>query len=351
MLAAYAARLGGDDPLANLEVGERPTPTPRPRWALVRVHAASLNHHDLWTLRGVSSRPIEPPQILGCDAAGTVQAYGGTPAEGAPPLGSRVLVHAVVPCGACSACLWGEPSNCRRGAVLSEPPLAGTLAEYVEVPAANLIPLPESVGYHQAACLPTAYLTAYHMLFSSARLVPGDTVLVQGASGGVATAAMLLARAAGVRVLATSRTEEKRALAEQLGAAVTFPADREAARAIVAATEGRGVDAVIETVGEATWDLSLRAVRPGGTIVVAGATKGANPPAQLNRIFWFRISVIGTSMGSMGELRRLLAMCLSGTLHPLIGAVYPLRETVAAMRSMLEGETRGKIVIDNEPGA
>ncbi|HKR99857.1 MAG TPA: zinc-binding dehydrogenase, partial [Candidatus Dormibacteraeota bacterium] len=240
----------------------------------------------------------------------------------------------------------GEPNLCRRTSLFSETPLDGTLAEFLELPVANLVPLPDAVGFREAACLPTAYLTAYHMLFSSARLVPGDTVLVQGASGGVATAAILLSRAAGVRVFATSRDESKRRLAEDLGAAATFEPVRESARAIFEATGGRGVDAVIETVGEPTWDLSLRAVRQEGTVVVAGATGGVNPPAQLNRIFWFRISVVGATMGSARELRRLVQLCADGSLRPLIGSVRALSDVAAGLREMAQGETRGKIVIE-----
>jgi NADPH:quinone reductase-like Zn-dependent oxidoreductase len=346
MLAAYAARTGGDDPLANVEVGERPLPEPRPGWVLVRVAAASLNHHDLWTLRGVSSGPVETPQILGCDAAGTVERYGGEPPAGAPAPGSRVVVHAVIPCGGCAGCAEGDPVSCRRPGVLSESPLPGTLAEFVAVPAANLVPLPDAVGFAEAACLPTAYLTAYHMLFTSARLRPGDAVLVQGGSGGLATAAILLARAAGIRVLATSRSEDKRALCRELGAEDAYPVERETARRVQAATGGRGADAVIESVGEPTWELSLRSVRPGGIVVVAGATGGPNPPAQLHRIFWYRITIAGTSMGSIGELRRMVTMCATATLRPLIGARHRLADAPVALRAMAAGDTRGKIVID-----
>ena len=346
MLAAYAAALGGDDPLANLEVGQVPDPTPGPGWALVRVHAAALNHHDLWTLRGVTAKPITPPVVLGCDAAGTVEAYGGDPPAGAPPPGARVVVHAVVTCGACIGCLSDEPGSCRRGGLLSEPPLGGTLAEHVTVPAGNLIPLPDAVGFREAACLPTAYLTAYHMLFQSAALQPGMSVLVHGTAGGVSTAAILLAHAAGVTVYATSRDEAKRQSALKLGVTAAFPPERETARALISATGGRGVDAVVETVGEATWDLSLRAVRPGGTVVVSGATTGVNPPAQLNRIFWFRITIAGSTMGSRGELRRLVHLCETGTLRPQIGAVHPMREVAAAFSEMARGEQYGKIVID-----
>jgi len=284
--------------------------------------------------------------VLGCDAAGTVELYGEGAPAGAPPVGSRVVAHAVVSCGQCPACAAGEPNLCRRISLFSEAPLGGTLAELLELPVANLIPLPDSVGFREAACLPIAYLTAYRMLFVKGRLVPGDSVLVQGASGGVATAAILLGKAGGLRVFATSRDEAKRRFAEELGAAATFEPVKESARAIFEATGGRGVDAVVETVGEPTWDLSLRAVRQEGTVVVSGATGGVNPPAQLNRIFWFRITVAGTSMGTARELRRLVQMCADGTLRPRIGSVHPLREVAAGLREMATGETRGKIVIE-----
>src|SRR5947209_10153127 len=205
MRAVYCARLDGADPLDNLEIGDQPEPQPAPGQALVRVAAASLNHHDLWTLRGVSSRPIQPPQILGCDAAGTVERLAeGAPAA-APQPGSRVAVHSVMTCGTCAGCLAGDPLLCRSVGLLSEAPYGGTLAELVAVPIANLVPLPDSVSMEAAACLPTAYLTAYRMLFVRAGLRPGMSMLVHGAGGGVATAAILLAATAGITAYATSR--------------------------------------------------------------------------------------------------------------------------------------------------
>jgi NADPH:quinone reductase-like Zn-dependent oxidoreductase len=346
MLAAYASAVGGDDPLANLAVGDLPAPSPRPGWALVKVRAASLNHHDIWTLRGVSSAPVTPPQILGCDAAGEVAGYGGEPPVGALPEGSRVVVYPITTCGQCAACLSDEPLGCRSFRMLSEPPLAGGFAEYLEIPAANLIPLPEQVSFADAACLPTAYLTAYRGLFTRASLRPGMSVLVQGASGGVATACILLCRLAGITVYATSRDEAKRALAVDLGAEAAFPVERETARAVVAATGGIGVDAVIDTVGEPTWDLSLKAVRPGGVIVVPGATGGANPPAQLTRIFFRSVTVAGTTMGTRGELRRLVDLCATGALRPLVGSTHSLAEAATAFGEMARGDLRGKIVLE-----
>jgi NADPH:quinone reductase-like Zn-dependent oxidoreductase len=342
--AVYATGFGGQQPLAHLEVGEQPEPGLRPGWALVRVTAASLNHHDLWTLRGVSSRPLTPPQILGCDAAGRVLAVGEG-AEGAPAEGTRVVVHSVISCGSCSACLAGRPELCHRLALLSEPPHGGTLADTLAVPAANLIALPDAVSDEDAACLPTAYLTAYRMLFTRGRLEPGMSVLVQGAGGGVATAAIVLARAAGIEVYATSRDPAKRRAAEGLGAAGSFaPDDREAAKALLRRTGG-GVDTVIETVGEATWELSLRSARPGGTVVVAGATSGANPGAQLNRIFWRQLTVAGTTMGTRQELERLVRMCAARELHPVVDRVVALAEAPSAFAALAAGERTGKLVV------
>ena len=347
MLAAYASAVGGDDPLANLTVGDLPAPDPQAGWARVRVRAASLNHHDIWTLRGVSSAPVTPPQILGCDAAGEVDSYGGEPPVGAPPVGARVVVYPIITCGRCPACLTDEPLGCRYFRMLSEAPLAGALAEYVEIPAANLVPLPDQVAFADAACLPTAYLTAYRALFVRAGLRPGMNVLVQGATGGVATACILLGRLAGLTVYATSRGDEKRAFAVDLGAEAAFPVERDTARAVIGATGGLGVDAVVDTVGEPTWDLSLRAVRPGGVVVVPGATGGPNPPAQLNRIFFRSVTVAGTTMGTRGELRRLVDLVATGALRPLIGSTHLLRDAAIAFAEMVEGDLRGKIVLES----
>ncbi|HZS13514.1 MAG TPA: zinc-binding dehydrogenase [Candidatus Dormibacteraeota bacterium] len=344
MLAAYVARLDGD-PLANLEVGQRPQPEPAPGWALLRVHAASLNHHDLFTLRGVSSRKVQPPQVLGCDAAGTVAAYGPDRPEGAPAEGTRVVAHSVIGCGGCATCAHSDPLFCRDMSMLSEGDLQGSLAEYVPVPAANLVPLPDGVGFAAAATLPTAYLTAYRMLFTRAALHPGDTVLVHGATGGVASATILLGRAAGVNVISTSRDEAKREAALRLGASAAIGTDRDASKQLAAMTGGRGVDAVIETVGEPTWEFSLRAVRIDGTIVVAGATAGPNPPAQLHRIFWRHTRILGSTMGTRAELEKLVAMVAAGTLRPLIGATFPLERAADAFAALASGEREGKLVV------
>jgi NADPH:quinone reductase-like Zn-dependent oxidoreductase len=345
VLAVRAARFGGDDPLDNLEVTEVADPVPGDGEVLIAVGAASLNHHDLWTLRGIGSRPLTQPQVLGCDAAGTVLGYGGAEVpEGAPPVGSAVVVHSVMTCGHCPACRSGDELHCPRVGLLSEPPYPGTLAQLLVVPVGNILALPPGVDLVTAACLPTAYLTAHRMLFVRAGLRPGQRVLVHGATGGVASAAILLGGAAGLTVYATSRDQSKRNTAIELGAAAAFPTDRESLKQLIAASQG-GVDAVLDTVGEATWDFSLRAVRPGGTVVVSGATSGPSPPAQLNRIFWRQLTIAGSTMGTRTELAEVVELCASGALHPLVDSVRPLRDAAAAFAALAGGERRGKLVL------
>jgi NADPH:quinone reductase-like Zn-dependent oxidoreductase len=318
MLAVYAADIDPDDPLKGLQVGQRPEPTAPDGWATVTLRAASLNHHDLWSLRGVGLGKDALPMILGCDAAGVDED------------GNEVVVHAVI-----SDASWsGDQTFDPRRTILSERH-QGTFAERFAVPRRNLVPKPASLSFEQAACLPTAWLTAYRMLFTRARVVPGATILVQGASGGVATALTVLGSAAGVRVWVTGRSEEKRAAALELGAEQAFePGARLPER----------VDAVMETIGEATWAHSLRALKPGGTLVVSGATSGTAPPAELNRIFFLQLSIVGSTMGTRDELERLVRFCVDKGVRPAIDGTLPLREARRGFEAMLEGRMRGKIV-------
>lgn len=318
MFAVTAARLDASDPLSGLELGEHAEPAPPEGWTTVTVKAAALNHHDVWSLRGVGLPADRLPMILGCDAAG-VDADG-----------TEVVVHAVIgdPAGT------GDETLDPRRSLLSER-YDGTFAERVSVPRRNLVPKPAALTFEQAACLPTAYLTAYRMLFDRAGLQPGATVLVQGAGGGVATALILLGRAAGFRVWVTSRAEARRARAIELGADRAFePGARLPER----------VDAVMETVGEATWAHSLRALRPGGTIVVSGATSGQLPPAELSRVFFLQLSVVGSTMGSRDQLARLLTFLEQTGTRPVIDRVLPLIQAKDGFAAMIDGEVFGKIV-------
>ena len=319
MLAAYAAWLDPEDPLSALEVGEVPEPDVPEGWALVEVRAAALNHHDLWSLKGVGLPAERLPMILGCDAA-------GIDAEG-----NAVIVHALVGDPA-----WrGDEAMDPKRTILSEVH-PGTLAEKVAVPRHNLVPKPDSLNFEEAACLPTAWLTAYRMLFTRSGLVPGQTVLVQGAGGGVASASISLARAAGLRVWASSRDERKRKFALECGAHEAFEAG---------ARLPERVDAVIETVGEATWAHSLRALRPGGRIVVAGATSGMDPPADLSRVFFKQLEVVGSTMGTREELLQLVTLLESTGLRPRIDRTLPLAEVADGVAAMAAGDVLGKIVV------
>lgn len=319
MLGVSAVSFDPEDPLRGLVVGEVPEPEVPEGWVVVDVRAASLNHHDLWSLRGVGLREEQLPMVLGCDAAGV------------DPDGNEVIVHAVI---ADPDAGGGDETLDPRRSLLSERH-PGALAERVAVPRRNLVPKPASLSFAEAACLPTAWLTAYRMLFTRASLRPGDTVLVQGVGGGVATALLVLARNAGLRVWATSRSEQKRARAIELGAHAAFLPDER--------LPGR-VDAVMETVGRATWSQSVRALRPGGTIVVSGATTGDDPSADLTQVFFLQRSVIGSTMGTRSELERLVSFLDVTGSRPVIDSVRPLREARSGFEQMLLGEQVGKIV-------
>jgi NADPH:quinone reductase-like Zn-dependent oxidoreductase len=321
MLAVYAADINPDDPLAALEVGERPEPEPPDGWTTVTVKSASLNHHDLWSLRGVGLSKDRLPMILGCDAAGVDED------------GNEVVVHAVI-----SDDSWrGDETFDPRRSLLSERH-QGALAEHVAVPKRNVLPKPPELSFDHAACLPTAWLTAYRMLFTRGRVTPGMTVLVQGATGGVATALTVLGSAAGARVWVTSRSEGKRAEALKLGADRAFESGERLPER---------VDAVMETVGRATWAHSIRALKPGGTLVVSGATSGEAPPAELSRVFFLQLSVIGSTMGTRDELDRLIRFCLERDIRPTVHAAMPLADARRGFQALLAGDVVGKIVFNS----
>jgi NADPH:quinone reductase-like Zn-dependent oxidoreductase len=318
MLAAFVSKPAPKDPLSVLEIGDRPEPEVPEGWTTVQVKAASLNHHDLFSLRGVGLPEERMPMILGTDAAGLDDE------------GHEVIVHGVI----ASPGWTGDETLDPKRSLFSEVH-QGTMAERVAVPRRNLLPKPAELSFAEAACLPTAWLTAYRMLFVKSGLRPGSTVLVQGASGGVATALIELGRNAGFRMWVTGRTDEKRAAALQLGADQAFE---------TGARLPERVDGVMETVGEATWAHSVKSLRPGGVIVTSGATTGFSPGAELNRVFFTQLSVIGSTMGTREELEDLIAMCQVTGLRPKIDVELPLAQARDGFERMLEGRTAGKIV-------
>ncbi len=319
MIAVYAARQSADDPLAGLEVGELAAPQVPDGWARVRVRAASLNHHDLWSLRGVGLPASRLPMVLGCDAAGVDDD------------GREVVVHAVV-----SDPDWrGDETLDVKRSLLSERH-QGTFADEVVVPRRNLVAKPAELSFEQAACLPTAWLTAYRMLFTQSGVAPGSTVLVQGAGGGVATALVVLGSAAGYRMWVTSRDEARGAQAVELGADRAFGSGERLPERVAA---------VMETVGQATWGHSVRALRPGGTIVVSGATSGDAPVAELTRVFFLQLRVVGSTMGTRDELERLLRLCATTGVRPVIDRTLALERAAEGFAAMHAGELFGKVVL------
>jgi NADPH:quinone reductase-like Zn-dependent oxidoreductase len=319
MFAAYAARLSAADPLSGLELGERPDPQKRDGWVTVRLRASALNHHDLWSLRGVGLREEQLPMVLGCDGAGVDED------------GNEVIVHAVIG----DDDFRGDETMDPGRSLLSERH-DGTLADLVTVPRRNLVAKPPELSWAEAACLPTAWLTAYRMLFTQSGAQPGSTVLVQGAGGGVSTALVALGRAAGFRMWVTSRDGEKRDRALELGADAAFESG---------ARLPERVDAVMETVGAATWDHSLKSLNQGGTVVVSGATGGAEAVSDLRRIFFLQLRVVGSTMGTRDELRRLVMFCLQTGVRPVVDTTMPLEDARDGFARLAEGDVFGKVVL------
>ena len=313
MRAAYASTVEPDDPLAALAVGDLPEPTPPDGWVTVDVRASSLNHHELWSLRGVGLPADRLPMILGCDAAGV------------DPDGNEVVVYAVVP----------DPGDPRGLSLLSER-FPGTLADRVAVPAENLIPKPAGLSFADAACLPTAWLTAWNML-SRGRAGEAEAVLVQGAGGGVATAAVVLAVAMGKRVYATSREEWKRERVTALGATALAPGARLPER----------VGVVIESVGEPTFDHSMKSAAPEARIVVCGATGGHRAAVDLRRVFAMRLEILGATMGTAAELRALLEFLVEKDVRPVIDSTFGFSAVADAFARLHSGDVFGKVVVDH----
>ncbi|WP_062209342.1 zinc-binding dehydrogenase [Demequina oxidasica] len=321
MLAAYATQFSSDDPVSGLTVGDRPEPEAREHWSTIEMRAASVNHHDLWSLQGVGLPQSSLPMILGTDGAGIA------------PDGSEVVLHSVIGAD-------GHGVGPHEPRTMLSERYQGTFAERVTVPTANLLPKPAELTFEEVACLPTAWLTAYRMLFVAADLKPGHSVLIQGAGGGLASAAIALGSAAGIEVIVTSRSEAKRERALALGASAAFePGARLPRRA----------DAVVESVGKATWAHSVASVKAGGTIAVAGLTTGDPEPAQLTRVFFQEIRIQGVTMGSREDLSALLAFMARTGLHPVIDTVMPLEQAREALGRVASGEHFGKVVLTVGP--
>jgi NADPH:quinone reductase-like Zn-dependent oxidoreductase len=331
---------GGPEVLCYEDV---PDPDLAPGEALVRVRACALNHLDVWGRGGLRKVKIPMPHIPGSDVAGEVVRAP----DADETVGRRVMLQPGISCGRCAACLSGLDNECARYEVLGYVNHPGGYAEYVKVPVANLIPIPDEIDFVQAAAFPLTFLTAWHMLMTRANLERGEDVLVLAAGSGVGQAAIQIACLHGARVFATAGTEDKLERARALGAVeVIHHHQQDIAEEIWRLTNKRGVDVVIEHVGEATWPKSVRSLTRGGRLVTCGATTGSDGALNLSVLFSKQLSILGSYMGTKGELMRAARFFFAGQLKPAIDRTYPLAEAAAAHRRMEESGQFGKIVLE-----
>lgn len=325
-----------------LRYEEAPEPVPREGEVLVRVRACALNHLDLWQRRGIERVRIPFPHISGADVAGEVVAAPGSGIAA----GRRVLLQPGLSCGRCEACLDGRDNECPHYDVLGYQS-AGGYAEFVVVPVQNVVPIPDAIGFVEAAAFPLTFLTAWHMLVTRARLRAGEDVLVLGAGSGVGQAAIQIAWLHGARVFATGGSEEKLARARELGAfeAINHHTG-DLVRAVREHTGGRGVDVVVEHVGQATWERSVKCLARGGRLVTCGATTGPDANLDLRFLFSRQLSLLGSYMGTKAELLRAAPFFFGGQLRPVVDRTYPLAETAEAHRRLEAGDQFGKVVLE-----
>jgi NADPH:quinone reductase-like Zn-dependent oxidoreductase len=341
MRAVYLTGHGGNEVVT---LGERPRPERRPGDVLVRLKAATLNRVDLYMRDSGAGITHRLPQTMGLDGAGTVEE-----ADHDDPLlrpGQPVVLHPGIACGRCAFCLRGQGVLCTSVAYLGEH-RDGTLAEFVTLPARNVFPKPAALDWAEAAALGVNHLTAWRMLFTKAQLKPWETVLIFGVGGGVSLAALQLAKMAGATAIVTSRDDDKLQRALALGADHAVNGAREdIARRVLALTDGRGVDVVIENVGAAVWSSALKSLVRGGRLVTCGATTGDQPPADLRRLFIRQLQVMGSTLGDLGEFADLLRVCERGLIRPVIDRRYPLDDTHAALDRLASGAQFGKLAIE-----
>ena len=329
----------------TLRLQEHPTPEPRADEVRIAVRAVGLNHLDTWVRRGVPGHRFPLPMVPGCDCAGVVDAVGELVTHLAP--GDRVLAAPGISCGHCPACARGDDNLCPDYGILGET-RDGGCADFVTLPARNALPIPEGLEFEQAAAFPLTFLTSWHMLVVRCGLQSGDTVLVHAAGSGIGSAAVQIAKLHHARVIATAGTEAKRQRALELGADEVLPSrEGDLAREVRALTNRRGVDIVVEHVGEATFPASLRCLARGGRVVTCGATTGPRLEADLRHLFFKNLSILGSTMGSRGELLHLVDLVARGLLKPVVDRVLPLERVAEGHRALEEREVFGKVILVN----
>lgn len=330
-------------PIENLEYAEVPTPVPGPQEVLVRVRAVALNHLDLFVRQGIPGINLQFPHIGGSDIAGELEAIGAG-VQGWRE-GERVVVNPSLWCGVCEFCVAGEESLCIKYRIIGEH-VTGGMADYLVVPSANVFRIPDDYPFEQAAAAPLVFMTAWRALMTQAQLRAGQSVLIVGAGGGVATAALQIARLAGAKVYAASRDAAKRERARELGADEVLDSNADFAKELRAMTNRRGVDVVLENVGEATWARSLRCVAKGGAVVVYGATSGPQVQMDLRPLFWNQYCIVGATMANRREFNTVMRLVFwERKLQPVVDRVLPLAQIQTAQRALQAGEQFGKIVL------
>ncbi|NYT37285.1 NADPH:quinone reductase [Allopusillimonas soli] len=345
MKAVFLDGHGGNE---VVKIGQRPQPVPGPGEALVRLNAATLNRVDLYMRDSGAGITHTLPQVMGLDGSGRIEQLNAP--ESLLAVGQEVVVHPGISCGHCEYCLRGETVLCTTIRFLGEH-RDGTLAEYVCLPARNVFPKPAALSHAEAAALGVNHLTAWRMLFTKARLQPGETVLIFGIGGGVSLAALQFAREIGARAVVTSRDDEKLRRALAMGAAFAINSSSDdVARKVMAFTGGRGVDVVFENVGQAVWPSALRSLARGGRLVLCGATSGDAPSADLRRLFVRHIQIFGSSLGTLDEYRHMLAFIQNTGLRPVIDASYALDDIHAALEHLESGRQFGKIAVEIAQG-
>ncbi len=349
-MKALVMRAHGD--LSQLIVDQAPRPQlVNPTDVVVKIKAAALNHLDLWTLGGLPGLTLSLPHVLGGDGAGIVTEIG--PAVTRVERGDKVLINPGISCYRCDACRAGEHSLCPTYKLLGEH-VPGTLAEFVVVPEQNLAPLPvpspphSALSWPEAAAFSLSTLTAWRMLITRAAVRPGERVLVWGVGGGVASSALKIAKLAGAYVIATSSSDRKLRAAQTWGADATINHDEADVVKEVRSLTGqiRGIDVVVENVGEATWNKSLRVLAPGGRIVTCGGTTGHNLVTDVRKLYWYQWSILGSTMGNADEYRQIVRLLGQGHLRPIVDSVHPLDDAVEAFRRLASGEHMGKVVVE-----
>lgn len=331
---------GGID---KLQIADLPRPTIGPNDVLVNVKAVALNHLDLFVRNGMPTLKLPLPHIPGSDVSGVIAELGAQAAG--LQVGQRVVINPGLSCGHCEFCIAGEESLCNEFKILGEHTTGGA-AEFVRVPAVNVLPIPDTLSFEQAAAAALVFLTAWRALISRARLRAGEDVLILGAGAGVSTAAIQIAKKAGARVFVTSSSDEKLQKAKELGADVLLNyKTQEWDREVFAATNRRGVDVVFDSVGAATWTKSIRSLKRGGRMVVIGATSGPNPQEEIRLIFWKQIDILGSTMSNQREFREVMKLVFRGELKPVIDVVLPLERAREAHARLEQGEQFGKIVL------